>query len=115
MNFDSAISAHTQWKAKLASYISKPDHSLNPAAVAAHNGCELGKWLDGEGKKYSSLPEYSALVSDHNRFHKAAAEVVKKADAGQKVAEDVALGSHSDFANASSAVVKALMAMKLKS
>ncbi len=114
MNFDGAISAHTQWKAKLASYLLKPDHSLSPATVGAHNGCELGKWLDGEGRKYSSLPEYSALVSDHTRFHKAAAEIIKKADAGQKVTEEVALGAKSDFADASSAVVKSLMAMKLK-
>lgn len=47
MDFDSAISAHVQWKAKLAKYISKPDHSLSVTAVSGDQGCELGKWLVG--------------------------------------------------------------------
>ncbi len=112
MNFDNAISAHTQWKMKLAEYISKPDHSLNPSVVGGHNACELGKWLSGEGRKYANLPEFSKLVSDHAHFHKAAADVISKADNGQSMTEEVALGAHSDYASASSAVVTSLLALK---
>lgn len=53
-------------------------------------------------------------MSSHARFHKAAGDVVNKANAGQKVTEEIALGSKSEFAAASGDVVKALMAMKTK-
>lgn len=114
MNIDEAISAHAKWKMKLSSYISKPDHSLQASAVGTDNGCDLGKWLHGEGKKYSRIPEYAKLISDHARFHETAAEIVRKANSGQKVTDEVALGSKSKFAAASSAVVMSLMAMKSK-
>jgi methyl-accepting chemotaxis protein len=114
MNFDEAISAHSQWKNKLASYIAKPDHSLNAVEVAADNKCPLGQWLYGEGKKHSSMPEFSKLVSEHAHFHRAASNVIKKADSGANVTQEVALGSNSEFASASSAVVQALMSMKSK-
>jgi len=41
-------------------------------------------------------------------------DVVKKALAGKKVSDEIALGAHSEFGSASNAVVSALMAMKLK-
>lgn len=59
MNFQEAITAHTQWKMKLASYIAKPDHSLNASELGMDNKCLLGQWLHGEGHKHSSLPEFS--------------------------------------------------------
>jgi methyl-accepting chemotaxis protein len=114
MNFDEAIVAHSQWKMKLASYVSKPDHSLRASEVGSDDKCALGVWLHGEGKKYSSLPEFPKLVSDHAHFHQAASNVIRKADSGQRVTEDIALGANSEFATASSAVVLALMAMKAK-
>ncbi len=112
MDFDQAISCHVQWKSKLAAYVAKPDHSLNAAAISRENDCELGKWLCGEGQKYSKLPEFGKLVAEHAHFHAAAADVVRKADAGQHAGEEVALGSKSAYGAASNAVVTALMYMK---
>jgi len=114
MNFDEAINSHSKWKTKLASYLAKPDQSIQPSTVEPDNQCDLGKWLHGEGLKHSKLPEYTSLLSDHARFHKAAAEVVRKADSGLKVTDEIALGSNSKFGSASMAVVKSLMAMKSK-
>jgi methyl-accepting chemotaxis protein len=114
MNFDDAISAHSQWKQKLATYIAKPDRSLNAVEVASDNKCALGQWLYGEGKKHSSLPEFSKLVSEHAHFHRAASNIIKKADSGANVTQEIALGSSSEFATASSAVVQAIMSMKGK-
>lgn len=114
VNFQDAITAHTHWKMKLASYIAKPDHSLNAFDLENDNKCQLGQWLHGEGHKYSAPPEFSRLLSDHARFHRAASEIVKKADAGQRVTEDIALGARSEFASASAAVVKSLMEMNSK-
>jgi len=112
MDFDQAINAHVQWKSKLAGYIAKPDKSLNALTVSGDRNCELGKWLHGEGTKYSSLRDYAALVADHARFHRAAGEVIKKADSGQDESEEVALGANSEFSNASMAVVSKLMQLK---
>jgi len=114
MNFDEAITAHSQWKTKLASYIAKPDRSLKAAEVSLDSKCALGQWLSGEGKRYSSLPEFSKLVSEHAHFHKAAGSVITRADSGQSVTQEIALGANSEFANASSSVVQALVAMKHK-
>ncbi len=83
-----------------------------PRSVGADNGCELGKWLRGEGRKFSKLPEFSKLVSDHTRFHKAAGDLSLKPITGQNMTPEVALGGHSEYASASAAVVKSLMAMK---
>lgn len=112
MDFDQAIAAHSAWKAKLREYLAKKDGSLRPAEVSADNKCPLGQWIHGEGARYSKLPEYSTLKKDHASFHKAAADVVLKADSGQSVSEEIALGSRSNFAITSSAVVMAIIAMK---
>jgi chemoreceptor zinc-binding protein len=112
MNFDQAISAHSEWKYKLSHYLVKHDGSLNPVEISQDNRCPLGQWIHGEGAKYSNLSEYVALKSEHARFHKAAAKVVTKANSGQSVTEETALGSASEFGQASSAVVLAIMHMK---
>jgi methyl-accepting chemotaxis protein len=112
MDFDQAIMCHTQWKSKLAAYIAKPDKSLDAAAVAQDDRCDLGKWIHGEGRKYANSAEFEKLVADHKRFHQAAGEIIRKADSGQSVQEKVALGAKSDYANASNAVVTSLMKMK---
>jgi hypothetical protein len=112
MNIDEAIGAHTRWKLKLSAYLLHPDHSLDPATVAQDQRCDLGQWIHGEGRKYASLPEIKTLEADHARFHKAASNVVSKADSGQNVSLEIALGAHSEFASASTAIVTSLMAMK---
>ncbi len=55
-----------------------------------------------------------SLKTKHAEFHKAASEVIKKADSGASVTVEVALGSNSEFSKASSAVVIALMSLKRK-
>jgi methyl-accepting chemotaxis protein len=114
VNFDEAITAHSAWKTKLSAYLAKPDHSLKVTDVAADDKCKLGQWIKGEGHKHSSLPEFSKLVTEHTRFHKAAGEVIRKADSGQKVTDEVALGAKSEFSSASSSVVSAIMYLKAK-
>lgn len=112
MNFDDAIFAHSSWKMKLAKYLARPDHSLKVAEVASDKECALGKWLHSEGLKYSHLPEFKKLVSEHAQFHKEAANVVARADAGQNVTEEVALCANSAFGHASSSVVRTLQKVK---
>lgn len=112
MNFDEAIRAHSSWKLKLSTYLRNPNGSLQAMEVARDNACELGRWLQGEGRQFAGTPEYKALNAEHVRFHRAAAAVVTAADAGRSTSEDTALGSTSDYATASRNVVSAIMAMK---
>lgn len=114
MNFDEAIRAHSDWKMKLGTYLRNPDGSLKSAEISPDNKCPLGQWIYGEGAKFSTLPEYEILRTEHAKFHKEAAQVVTKADSGQNVTEEVALGANSGFAKASSSVVSAIMKMKTK-
>ena len=111
---EDAIKVHSDWKLKLKAYLSKPDGSLMPAQLGVDNACKLGQWLHGEGKKHSALPEYSALVAEHARFHKAAAGVIEKANSGQDVSEETALGANSEFATASRKLVNAVQAAQKK-
>jgi hypothetical protein len=114
MDLDNAISVHVQWKSKLSAFIARPDNSLNADSVAKDNQCELGQWLYGEGRAHSKLPEFAQLTVNHARFHKAAGNLIQKVQSGESVTEEIALGSKSEYAAASNAVVGSLMSMKKK-
>ena len=114
MNLDEAIVAHMAWKKKLRAYLDNPDRSIKADEVAVDNACVLGKWIAGEGRKYAALADFTTLVAEHARFHKAAAELVRRADRSEKVDEELALGSSGEFAQATSKVVAAIAAMKQK-
>ena len=114
MNFDDAIKAHAEWRLKLSRYLQHPDHSLKPSEVGLDNKCALGQWIYGEGSKHSSLSEFSKLKSEHQRFHKAAAAIIAKADAGSDQTHEIAVGSKSEYDTASTSVVSAIMGMRAK-
>ena len=112
MDFNQAVAAHTAWKRRLAQYLAKRDGSWSPAKIALDDQCILGGWIRGEGRIYENLPEYSVLEREHLRFHRAAAEVIRQANSGQSGGEDTSIGSGSEFALASTAVVLAIMDMQ---
>lgn len=114
MKIDEAVAAHATWKMKLARYLSQPDGSLNAVLVASPSHCELGMWIKDEGKQFSYLPEFATLVSSHNDFHIAAAEIVRKADAGDRITAEIALGAKSEFTSASAEIVNSILAIKSK-
>jgi len=112
MDFDAALVAHADWKRKLKAYLEKPDRSLQAAEVALDNKCKLGEWITGEGRKHAASPLFKTLTAEHARFHKAAAELVRRANLGEKVNGEVALGASSEFTKATVAVVSAITEMK---
>ena len=112
MDFDAALLAHSAWKRKLKAYLEKPDRSLQASEVALDNKCKLGEWITGEGRKHAASPLFKTLTAEHARFHKAAAELVRRANLGENVDEEVALGASSEFAKATAAVVGAIAEMK---
>lgn len=114
MDFDEAIKAHSAWKMKLSAYLAKPDGSLKAQDIEVDHKCALGQWIYGEGSKHSAHAEYSTLKTEHSKFHKAAAAVVRKADSGGSVSEEIAIGAKSEFGATSNAVVSAIMVMRRK-
>ena len=114
MNFDDAIQAHAAWKIKLAVYLKKADGTIKPAEIGVDNKCPLGQWLHSDAKKFSSLPAYQTLMTEHARFHRAAGKVVEQANAGQQLSAEATLGGNSEFATASLNVVKAIKNLKGK-
>lgn len=114
MDFDEAIKAHGAWKLKLASYLKKPDGSIKATEIQPDTNCVLGKWIHGDGTKWSQFPEYATLKEEHARFHRAAADIIRKADSGQNTSEETALGSKSEFSSASTAIVRAIMVIRQK-
>ncbi len=112
MNFDEAIKSHSDWKMKLQRYLSNPDGSINAAQLSQDNLCVLGKWIHGDGKKYSHLDEYQQLLSAHKNFHKSASDIVIRRDRGEDVKADIALSGKSPYATHSSSVISLLMKMR---
>jgi methyl-accepting chemotaxis protein len=114
MDFDEAIHAHAAWKIVLSNYLERIDGTLTAAQARVDNRCSLGRWLYGEGKKYSSVAEYQILISEHARFHHVAGEVIDRANSGKDVDPDRILHSDSEYEIASGNVVKAIMELKSK-
>ena len=109
MELMQAIAAHMKFSKMISSYVSRPDHSLQASQVGAPDRCELGRWIYGEGSRFSSMLEFSALLASHAHYHQAAAEVVSRADSGQAEAQETELGSATEIDFASAEVVRSLM------
>lgn len=112
MNFDDAVSTHSAWKQKLAAYLRHPDKSIDVAALASDNHCALGQWLHSQSGGVASDAKFLELKREHANFHHSAAELVQRANAGENVSAELALGSNSTYAKCSSRVVQLILEMK---
>lgn len=114
MDRNEAIRAHTDWKKGLSAYLKNPNGSLSPSEVERADACELARWMDGEGEaQFSTDMAFQHLRWAHSRFHRCAADIVRRANGGERVSLDTSLGAHSDYADASSEVVTSLMALPI--
>jgi len=110
MDFLSAIDAHGDWKKRLRAYLLNPDHSLSAQKVSSDSECDLGKWIySGETRAYVCDACFQKLKTVHAEFHEAAAEVVRRANTGEVMSEEDALGSSSAFGMASIAIIQCLI------
>lgn len=112
MDLDKAIAVHSAWKQRLAAYIRNPDKSIDGANLANDNQCELGQWIQEESARCVSDAALLALKKEHANFHRAAADVVRRADSGQNTTEEISLGAKSTYASCSTAVLHAIMQLR---
>lgn len=115
MDIRQAIDSHVEWKRAFADSLTGPDRSLDAELIGQFDQCTLGKWLFDEGQQYSDWPGFAQLIMDHERFHRAAAGLLQRADAGECVSGEMALDARSEYAKASNAVITALMRLRMRS
>lgn len=106
---ENAVQAHTRWKTRLRAALDGAGEKLDPAVVGRDNACDLGKWIHGEGgEQYSDMKAFGELKTAHAKFHRCAAEIVRKNEAGDKKAAEKLLGPDGEFAAASSVTIRAI-------
>ncbi len=114
MNFDEAITAHSQWKIRLQGVVAGTSQEvLDPALIGLDDRCPLGQWIHGEAKAHGALKEYEELVSEHAAFHKAAAEVLRMVQEG-KTAKAATSIDHGLFHEASIRTINAIRHLRRK-
>lgn len=112
MDLSAATQAHSEWKVKLRVAISRKE-KLDAAMISADNCCGFGKWLHGEAKgQYASLKSYANCVQRHAAFHREAGAVAGVINAGNYVKAAQMLEAETTYAQASVAVVTAIMGLK---
>lgn len=112
MDFNHALHAQLSLSKKLSAYIRTPDGSLDADKVCDDRNCALAKWLQANSKMFSPYAEYQSLLEEHARFHTIAAYLVSKANAGEKMDVEAALGFYSAFRAASRNVIREIAALK---
>ena len=74
----SAIRDHCSWRERFEFSIDGiPSDRFDISKAGDHNICQLGKWLVGDGLKFSNCPGFAELSATHVEFHNAAAQIVK--------------------------------------
>ncbi len=115
MDWDAAITAHTNWKLKIFTAAKNGNKDkLDPSVVGKDSECALGRWLHGEGKAImAGRREYPELIKLHADFHRQAAALITQIAAGQAAQAEAILGDkNSPFCQSSLKVVSLLMGLK---
>lgn len=112
MDFDDAIVSHLKWKIHLHNFIDGRRQDFDIAAAAKEEACELGRWLQGEGRRFEGSPTFQELLARHVQFHRTAAEIVNKVVAGDKAGAEELLSTGREFSSASRDIVAAIMRLE---
>ena len=112
MDLDLAIQAHSGWKIKFRTAISKKE-PMDAASIAKDNCCELGKWLHGDGKaQFGALNSHTDCVAKHAVFHIEAGKVANAINAKKFLDAQTMIAANTPYAKASLAAINAIMHLK---
>ena len=112
MDFDQLIHAHVNWRFKIKDYLEGRGSSLDPSTISKDTVCVMGRWIHGDGTKFSSFPEFGDLKLEHTLIHQCAAVVVEKITSGDLEAARALTSVQSEFSTRSSNIVNAVMRLK---
>lgn len=113
MNFDEAIRVHLLWKVNLA-WLLEGERGLDLTMLADDNACELGRWIQNEGRTYSECPAYSELVREHADFHRVASHVARLVAADRREEAEQLMSNQGAFTQASDRIVKAIRTLSIQ-
>ena len=83
LDFARVKMAHRSWRLKLRSFLDGGEN-LDPAGLASHRDCELGKWIYTSGMAaYGELQEMQELEQKHKHMHALVKHVVELKHAGK--------------------------------
>ncbi len=112
MNFDQALSADAELRAKMLTALRKKA-KVDIGAISADSRCPLGKWLSGEGRaQFGKLASYRSCVAAHADFHRAAGTVAKTVNANKFNEAEGMLAPGTAFASTLKAVGTTLSALR---
>jgi hypothetical protein len=102
LNVKTAIEAHIKWKNRLKGAIDgSGTEVIDPNTVSRDDLCELGKWLNGEGKRrFGDHPEFGKILAHHTHFHRCAGHTLNLALDGKLIEAEQEL-NNGDFARVS--------------
>jgi methyl-accepting chemotaxis protein len=75
-NFDLIVLMHRNWLIQLRAFLDDRKDDLK-ATSEDHLKCDLGRWIYGDGKKFSESETYKTLEDQHKKFHIAAGQIIK--------------------------------------
>ena len=112
MDLDKALAAHADWKVKLR--VALTEHQvLDAERIASDCQCDLGRWLQHEGKAAHSMnPSFRECVEAHTEFHRAAGAVARLINRKDFAGAERQLDVGSDFSGASTRVAVAVRRLK---
>ncbi|MDE2427594.1 MAG: CZB domain-containing protein [Burkholderiales bacterium] len=111
MDIESAIGKHAEWKVKFRAAIAKKSR-MDVELIGNTHCCEIGNWIDGEGKKDNAhLPEFAQLVKTHEQFHREAVKLAGLINAGRYSDAEHALNT-SAYADVSRQMTGGIMKLK---
>ena len=108
MDFDTAIIAHAQWKARLGRVLDGTE-TVDVATVRRDDVCPLGQWIhSAESRGGLSSAVHDHLRGAHATFHEVASRVAELAQSGRRDEARASLQLQGEFTRTSTWVVQIL-------
>lgn len=83
MDLDHALEAHVLWKVKFRMAMLEQG-AVDAEAAGRVDGCDLGRWLQTEGReRLGGLGAFAECEARHRDFHAAAGRVARAINAGR--------------------------------
>ena len=82
-NLDLIILMHRNWLFQLRAFLDDRKQGLK-ATPEDHLKCDLGKWIYGDGKRFTQSATYKTLEEIHKNFHGAAGNIIQLKTEGKK-------------------------------
>ncbi len=111
-SLNNGISAHGQWKQRLAEAIKTGKSEWTPAIVKQDNQCEFGKWLYSCSADEKASPHYETIKKIHAEFHQCAGSILEKALSGNAAEAEAEIGKGSDYLKISTGLTHKMMQWK---